>query len=103
MDRGAGRGPVGGEPVLRRDILAGQDSVAGAQHGDGIGVCRHKRAGDLQKAAFWEARAASIWDEIEQSARVFVDYIQTEARFVRTGHHGRRVEGVEQGRFEDSR
>ena len=28
--------------------------------------------------------------------------MQSEARYVRTGHHGRRVEGVEPGRFEDS-
>jgi hypothetical protein len=61
-----------------------------------------KDAGDLQESARWEAQAASIWTEIEKAVRVWVDYAQDEARIVRTGHHGRRIEGVEQGRFEDS-
>ena len=61
-----------------------------------------RQAGDLRKAAEWEGRAASIWQEIEQAVRVWVGYAQSEARIVRTGHHGRRIDGQESGRFEDS-
>jgi hypothetical protein len=35
--------------------------------------------------------------------RLYVAHMQREARFVRTGHHGRRINGVEAGRFEDAR
>ena len=50
----------------------------------------------------WEARATGIWAEIEKSVRLYVGYMQQQAAFVRTGHHGRRVDGVEAGRFEDA-
>jgi conjugative relaxase-like TrwC/TraI family protein len=72
-------------------------------HATALASARKAReAGDLQKAARWDAQATSIWAEIEKAVRVWVSYAQDEARYVRTGHHGRRVEGVEQGRFEDA-
>ena len=61
-----------------------------------------RQADDLEAAAQWEARAAGIWAEIEKSVRLYVDHMQAEARFVRTGHHGRRVGNLEAGRFEDA-
>jgi hypothetical protein len=51
----------------------------------------------------WEARAAGIWAEIDRSVRLYVKYMQGQAAFVRTGHHGRRINGLETGRFEDAR
>jgi hypothetical protein len=54
-----------------------------------------RQRGDLPKAEQYEARAASIWAEIEKAVRVWVDYAQSEARIVRTGHHGRRIAGQE--------
>jgi len=62
-----------------------------------------RNAGQHKTAEEWEARAAGIWAEIEQSVRLYVRYMQDEAGYVRTGHHGRRISGVEAGRFEDAR
>ena len=62
-----------------------------------------RQAGDLQAAGEWEAQAAGIWAEIEQSARLYIGHMQREAGYVRTGHHGRRISEVETGRFEDAR
>jgi conjugative relaxase-like TrwC/TraI family protein len=61
-----------------------------------------RQAGDLRQAEEWEARAAGIWAEIEKSVRLYVAHMQREAGFVRTGHHGRRIDGLETGRFEDA-
>ena len=58
--------------------------------------------GDLAAAREWEARATSIWAEIEQSVRRYIAHVQRECGYVRTGHHGRRVDGVDAGRFEDA-
>ena len=41
-------------------------------------------------------------EEIRHAERVYVDYVQSDARHVRVGSFGRRVDGVDQGRFEDS-
>lgn len=48
-----------------------------------------RQTGDLRAAVEWEARAAGIWAEIEKSVRLYVQYIQGEAAYVRIGHHGR--------------
>ena len=61
------------------------------------------QTGDLSAAAKWEARAAGIWAEIEKSVRLYVRHMQGEAAYVRTGHHGQRIDGVETERFEDAR
>ncbi|HEV2370469.1 MAG TPA: relaxase domain-containing protein, partial [Acidimicrobiales bacterium] len=46
---------------------------------------------------------AGIWAEIEKSVRLYVQHMQGAAAYVRTGHHGRRIDGVEISRFEDAR
>ena len=58
--------------------------------------------GDAELAARWDDRAAGIWEEIRHAERVYVDYVQSHAKHVRVGHFGKRVDGVDQGRFEDS-
>ena len=61
-----------------------------------------KQTGDLEGAAAAEAKAHRIWAGIEKATRVYVEFMQNEARITRTGHHGKRIDGVEQGRFEDT-
>jgi conjugative relaxase-like TrwC/TraI family protein len=58
-------------------------------------------AGDLDSCQEWDERAAGIWQEILGSVRVFIDHVQKEAGFVRTGHHGQ-VNGVRTGKTEDA-
>ena len=58
--------------------------------------------GTWRRPREWEARATGIWAEIEQSVRLYIGTCQREGGYVRTGHHGRRVDGVEAGRFEDA-
>jgi conjugative relaxase-like TrwC/TraI family protein len=99
--RGEYQGPVG---VQYFDTTFSVDKTISLAHASALASAMQARqAGDLRAAAAWEARAAGIWAEIEQAVRLYVGHMQGEARFVRTGHHGRRINGVEAGRFEDAR
>jgi conjugative relaxase-like TrwC/TraI family protein len=94
-------GPVG---VQFFDITFSVDKTISLAHASALASAREaKEAGDLKAAAGWEARAAGIWAEIEKSVRLYVQHVQGHAAYVRTGHHGRRINGVETGRFEDAR
>ena len=94
-------GPVG---VQYFDTTFSVDKTISLAHASALASARGaKDAGDLEGAAHWEARAAGIWAEIEKSVRRYVGYMQREAGYVRTGHHGRRINGMETGRFEDAR
>lgn len=62
-----------------------------------------RKAGDQAEAAFWQARADGIREAHEHASRLGIDYLQREARYVRTGHHGKRADGVNTGRHEDAR
>ena len=94
-------GPVG---VQYFDTTFSVDKTISLAHASALASAFEARqAGDLRQAAVWEARAAGIWAEIEKSVRLYVAHMQREARYVRTGHHGRRISGVEAGRFEDGR
>ena len=93
-------GPVG---VQYFDTTFSVDKTISLAHASALAsAVEARQAGDLEAAARWEARAAGIWAEIEKSVRLYVEHMQREARFVRTGHHGRRVGGLEAGRFEDA-
>jgi len=71
---------------------------AGRPHGGGsASAVQARQAGDESLAAEWEARAAGIWAEIDKAVRLYVKHMQGQAAYVRTGHHGRRVNGVETG------
>ena len=94
-------GPVG---VQYFDTTFSVDKTISLAHASALAsAVEARKAGDLRQAAEWEARAAGIWAEIEKSVRLYVRYMQGEAAYVRTGHHGRRIDGVETGRFEDAR
>jgi ATP-dependent exoDNAse (exonuclease V) alpha subunit len=93
-------GPVG---VQYFDTTFSVDKTISLAHASALAsALAARQAGDQRAAAEWEARAAGIWAEIEQSVRLYVGHMQGEAGYVRTGHHGRRVDGVETGRFEDA-
>jgi len=95
------QGPVG---VQYFDTTFSVDKTISLAHASALASAVEARnAGDHQTAGQWEARAAGIWAEIEQSVRLYVQHMQGEAAYVRTGHHGRRIDGVEAGRFEDAR
>jgi conjugative relaxase-like TrwC/TraI family protein len=92
-------GPVG---VQYFDTTFSVDKTISLAHASALASAREaKESGDLTAAAEWEARAAGIWAEIEKSVRLYVQHMQGHAAHVRTGHHGRRINGVEAGRFED--
>src|SRR6266699_1277729 len=94
-------GPVG---VQYFDTTFSVDKTISLAHASALASARDaKEAGDLRSAERWEARAAGIWAEIEKSVRLYVSYMQGQAAYVRTGHHGRRINGVDTGRFEDAR
>ena len=93
-------GPVG---VQYFDTTFSVDKTISLAHASALASAVEAwQAGDQRQATEWEARAAGIWAEIEKSVRLYVRYMQGEAAYVRTGHHGRRVNGVEAGRFEDA-
>jgi conjugative relaxase-like TrwC/TraI family protein len=94
-------GPVG---VQYFDTTLSVDKTISLAHASALAsAVAARQAGDLRAAAEWEARAAGIWAEIEKSVRLYIRHVQGEAAYVRTGHHGRRIDGVEAGRFEDAR
>jgi conjugative relaxase-like TrwC/TraI family protein len=94
-------GPVG---VQYFDTTFSVDKTISLVHASALAsAVEARQAGHHDEAARWEARAAGIWAEIEHSVRLFTGHLQREASFTRTGHHGRRIAGVEAGRFEDTR
>jgi conjugative relaxase-like TrwC/TraI family protein len=93
-------GPVG---VQYFDTTFSVDKTISLAHASALAsAAEAKQAGDLTAANMWEARAAGIWAEIEKSVRLYIAHMQREAGYVRTGHHGRQINGAETGRFEDA-
>ena len=93
-------GPVG---VQYFDTTFSVDKTISLAHASALAsAVQARQAGDLRLAEFWEERTAGIWAEIDKAVRLYVGYMQRHAAFVRTGHHGRRVDGMEAGRFEDA-
>jgi conjugative relaxase-like TrwC/TraI family protein len=94
-------GPVG---VQYFDTTFSVDKTISLAHASALASAVEARnAGDFRASEQWEARAAGIWAEIDASVRLYVRYMQGQAAYVRTGHHGRRINGLETGRFEDAR
>ena len=76
------QGPVG---VQYFDTTFSVDKTISLAHASALASAVEAReAGDLQAAGQWEARAAGIWAEVEQSVRLYVGHMQREAGFVRT-------------------
>ena len=57
-------------------------------------------AGDREPEAVWRAREERVQEILQEANHAALDYLQKHAGFTRTGYHGRRVDGVEPGRWE---
>ncbi len=94
------QGPVG---VQYWDTTFSVDKTISLAHAAATAAAiRAFEAGDLELSREWEQRATGIWAEIEKSVRLYIAHMQRETAFVRTGHHGRRIDGLDVGRFEDA-
>jgi AAA domain/TrwC relaxase len=61
---------------------------------------RARLAGNGQVAAAWAAREARWQEILQEGNRRGLEYMQQVAAWTRTGYHGKRVDGVEPGRWE---
>ncbi len=57
-------------------------------------------AGDTKREALWRAREERVQEILQEANHAALEYLQEHAGFTRTGYHGRRVDGVEPGRWE---
>jgi hypothetical protein len=57
---------------------------------------------DLEAAAYWHQAAADVWACIEAGNQAALEYLQREAGYTRSGYHGRQVNGITSGRWEDA-
>ena len=57
---------------------------------------------DETAAGYWRQAAADVWASIEAGNKAALDYLQREAGYTRSGYHGRQVNGVTSGRWEDA-
>lgn len=61
---------------------------------------RAAAAGDVGAAAIWHAREQRWQEILQEGNRRGLQYMQEQAGWTRTGYHGKRVDGVEPGRWE---
>jgi TrwC relaxase/AAA domain len=61
---------------------------------------RARLAGDEQATVLWRAREARWQEILQEGNRRGLEYMQQMAGWTRTGYHGKRIEGVEPGRWE---
>src|SRR6266702_1008682 len=57
-------------------------------------------AGDTKREALWRAREERVQEILQEANHAALEYLQEHAGFTRTGYHGRRIDGVEPGRWE---
>ncbi|HEY3905821.1 MAG TPA: relaxase domain-containing protein, partial [Streptosporangiaceae bacterium] len=57
---------------------------------------------DTRAAAYWRQAAADVWACIEAGNQAALAYLQREAGYTRSGYHGRQVNGITSGRWEDA-
>ena len=57
-------------------------------------------AGDGAREALWRAREERVQEILQEANHAALQYLQEHAGFTRTGYHGRRIDGVEPGRWE---
>ncbi len=57
---------------------------------------------DTQAADYWRQAAADVWACIEAGNQAALAYLQREAGYTRSGYHGRQVNGITSGRWEDA-
>ena len=60
---------------------------------------RARLAGDAQGEALWRAREERVQEILQEANHAALEYLQEHAGFTRTGYHGRRIDGVEPGRW----
>ena len=61
---------------------------------------RARLAGNEQAAVLWGARERRWQEILQEGNRRGLEYMQEMAGWTRTGYHGKRVDGVEPGRWE---
>jgi conjugative relaxase-like TrwC/TraI family protein len=57
-------------------------------------------AGDAAREALWRRREERVQEILQEANHAALEELQRRAGFVRTGYHGRRVDGREPGRWE---
>jgi hypothetical protein len=60
---------------------------------------RARLAGDAAGDAVWRAREERVQEILQEANHAALEWMQQQAGFTRTGYHGRRVDGVEPGRW----
>jgi hypothetical protein len=60
---------------------------------------RARLAGDGAGEAVWRAREERVQEILQEANHAALKWMQEQAGFTRTGYHGRRVDGVEPGRW----
>jgi conjugative relaxase-like TrwC/TraI family protein len=90
-------------PVMYWDSVFSADKTVSLAHATALAeAAAARRAGELEDAAAWQARADAIEEEFSAAVGTAIGWVQRELAFVRRGSHARRVEGGESGRFEDA-
>jgi len=57
---------------------------------------------DTKAAEYWQQAADAVWAAIQAGNAAALDYLQREAGYTRSGYHGRQLDGVSIGRWEDA-
>jgi hypothetical protein len=60
---------------------------------------RARLTGDSRTEALWRAREERVQEILQEANHAALEWMQQHAGFTRTGYHGRRVDGVEPGRW----
>jgi AAA domain/TrwC relaxase len=83
------------------DVTASHDKTISIVHAAIREQERQARlAGDEQAAVLWGARERRWQEVLQEGNRRGLEYMQQAAGWTRTGYHGKRVDGVEPGRWE---
>jgi hypothetical protein len=83
------------------DVTASHDKTISIVH---TAIRENERqarlAGNEQAAVLWAARERRWQEILQEGTRRGLEYLQQVASWTRTGYHGKRVDGVEPGRWE---
>ena len=83
------------------DVTASHDKTISVVHAAIRENERQARlAGNGQAAVLWAARERRWQEILQEGNRRGLEYLQEMAGWTRTGYHGKRVDGVEPGRWE---
>jgi TrwC relaxase len=65
-------------------------------------AARAQASHDKKSETYWRDAAAEIWACIEEGNQAALNYLQREAGYTRSGYHGRQINGISVGRWEDA-